>query len=241
MPANAALVTGSGSGIGRAISIALAKAGVPIAVVAHRAESLPPVIDEIEAAGGRCVGYAVDVSDWGAVDRLVGQVEATIGPIDILVNCAGIYPRSSVADMAPGEWDRVLGVNLGGLFHCAHAVLPSMIERRRGRILAITSEIGRTGVARGAHYAASKAGIDAVIKSLAKEVGDYGITVNAIAPGLTDTPMMRGANSQEYIESVVRTMPGARLGQPDDCVNLALFLLSDGGLRVTGQVIGLRP
>ena len=110
-----------------------------------------------------------------------------------------------------------------------------MIERRRGRILAITSEIGRTGMTRGAHYAASKAGIDALVKSLAKEVGDCGITVNAIAPGLTDTPMMRGANSPEYVESIVRTMPGARLGQPDDCVNLALFLLSDGGFRVTGQ------
>ena len=101
--ANAALVTGSGSGIGRAISIALAKAGVPVAVVAHRAESIPPVISEIEAAGGRCVGYAVDVSDGSAIDRLVGQVEATIGPIDILVSCAGIYPRSTVADMAPAN------------------------------------------------------------------------------------------------------------------------------------------
>ncbi len=142
--------------------------------------------------------------------------------------------------MAESEWDLVLSTNLKGLFLTSKAVLPGMIARKRGRIISITSGLGTTGVPRGSHYAASKGGINAFTRSLAKEVAECGINVNTIAPGLTDTPMMRGANTPEYIASVTKTMPGGKLGQPEDVVGLALFLVGEGAIHITGQVITLR-
>ncbi|MEK7834965.1 MAG: SDR family oxidoreductase, partial [Pseudomonadota bacterium] len=126
------------------------------------------------------------------------------------------------------------------VYLASHAVLPAMIERRHGRIISITSGLAMTGSPRGAHYTASKGAIDSFTRSLAKEVADNGINVNAIGPGLTDTPMMRGGNSAEYIAALTKTMPGGRLGQPEDVVGLVLFLLSEGARDITGQVISVR-
>ena len=235
-----ALVTGGGSGIGRAIALGLAGTGVDVAVMDKEADRVAEVTKAIEQCGRRTCGGAGDVGQIAEVQRLVTDVNRRLGPVDILVSCAGIFPRSSVAEMSEAEWDRTLATNVKGAFLVSQAVLGPMIERKSGRILAITSGLGNSGAPRGSHYAASKAAINAFIKSLAKEVANDGINVNAIAPGLTDTPMMRGANTPEYIASMTNSMPGRRLGEPDDAVGLALFLVSEGAKYITGQVIALR-
>jgi 3-oxoacyl-[acyl-carrier protein] reductase len=142
--------------------------------------------------------------------------------------------------MDEAEWDRVLDTNLKGVFLMCRETVPGMRERRWGRVITITSELGQSGSASGAHYAASKAGINAFTRSLAKEVGGDGVNVNCIAPGLTDTPMMRGANRPDYIAAVASESPGGRLGQPGDVVGLVAFLVSEGADHISGQVITMR-
>ncbi len=240
VPKRVALVTGGGSGIGRAIALGLAGAGIDVGMADKDPARVAKVTAGIENRGTRACGRVADVGQYADVQRLVAEVNEHLGSIDILVNCAGIFPRSSVAEMAEAEWDLVLSTNLKSVFLTSQAVLPGMIARKWGRIISITSGLGTTGVPRGSHYASSKGGINAFTRSLAKEVADYGINVNAIAPGLTDTPMMRGANSPEYIASVAKAMPGGRLGQPEDVVGLVLFLVGEGAVHMTGQVIALR-
>ena len=240
VPGRVALVTGGGSGIGRAIALGLAGIGIDVAVGDLDPDRVANATAGIEKCGSRAYGGVADVRRQADVQRLVAGANERLGPIDILVNAAGIFPRSSVAEMPEDEWDRALDTNIKGVFLTSQAVLPAMIARRQGRIISITSGLGITGVPRGSHYAASKGAINAFTRSLAKEVSDNGINVNAIAPGLTDTPMMRGANTAEYIAAVAKTMPGGRLGQPEDVVGLVLFLVSDGSKDITGQVITFR-
>ena len=240
VPGRVALVTGGASGIGRAIALGLAGIGIHVGLGDRDADGLARAAAAIENCGSRAYGRAVDVAQSADVQRLVGEVSERLGPIDILVNSAGIYPRSSVVEMPEAEWDRVLATNLKGVFLASHAVLPAMIARKHGRIISITSGLAMTGSPRGAHYTASKGAINSFTRSLAKEVADNGVNVNAIEPGLTDTPMMRGANSAEYIAALTKSMPGGRLGQPEDVVGLVLFLLSEGARDITGQVIGFR-
>jgi len=235
-----ALVTGGGSGIGRAIALGLAGIGIPVGIGDRDPDRVANVTREIQSAGVRAYGLAADVGQIADVQRLVAGVSEHLGPIDILANCAGIFPRSSVVEMPEAEWDRAMSTNIKGVFLASQAVLPGMIARKQGRIISITSGLGTTGVPRGSHYAASKGGINAFTRSLSKEVADQGINVNAIAPGLTDTPMMRGANTPEYIAAMTKSMPGGRLGQPEDVVGLVLFLISEGAKDITGQVITFR-
>jgi len=240
VPGRVALVTGGGSGIGRAIALGLAGIGIDVGVGDNDPDRVASATAAIESCGSRAHGVVADVGRIEDVRRLASEVGAGLGAIDILVNCAGIFPRSSVVDMSEEEWDRTSATNVKSVFLASQAVLPAMIARKWGRIISITSGLGMTGVPRGAHYAASKGGINALTRSLAREVVDDGINVNAIAPGLTDTPMMRGANTPEYIASVTNTMPGRKLGQPEDVVGLALFLVSEGARHISGQVIALR-
>ena len=235
-----ALVTGGGSGIGRAIALALAGIGVDVAVMDKEPGRSAEVKGAIEQCGCRAFCTSGDVGQSADIERLVSGVNSGLGPIDILVNCAGIFPRGAVAEMSEADWDRTFDTNIKGVFLASRAVVGTMIARKSGRILSITSGLGTTGVPRGSNYAATKGAINAFTRSLAKEVANDGINVNAIAPGLTDTPMMRGANTPEYIQSMTNSMPGRRLGQPDDAVGLALFLVSEGAKHITGQVIALR-
>lgn len=197
VPGRVALVTGGGSGIGRAIALGLAGIGIHVGVADRDPDRVVSTAAAIESCGSRAHAVAADVTQIANVHRVVGEVSERLGPIDILVNCAGIFPCSPVADMPEAEWDRVLDTNVKGVFLVSQAVLPAMLARQQGRILSITSGLALTGAPRGAHYAASKGAIDAFTRSFAKEVAENGINVNAIAPGLTDTPMMRGANSPD--------------------------------------------
>lgn len=240
IPGRVALVTGGGSGIGRAIAFGLGGAGLSVAILEKEPERVEKAEADLKAGDIRGCAIKADVSKSADIEEAVAKASKTLGEIDILVNCAGIFPRSPVAEMSEEEWDRTLGTNLRSVFLASRAVLKPMIARRRGHILSITSGLGITGAPRGSHYAASKGGMNGFIRSLAREVGSAGINVNAIAPGLTDTPMMRGANSPEYIASVTSNTPGNRLGEPQDVVGLAMFLVSEGARYITGQVIALR-
>ena len=235
-----ALVTGAGSGIGRAIALGIAEGGIRVAAVDIAGPNATATAERAVAKGGAMEAFATDVSRAPDVVGLYDQVRERMGIPSVLINCVGIYPRSRVADMSEEEWDRVLSTNLKSAFLMCRAVVPGMAELGQGRIVSITSSLGVTGSAGGAHYAASKAGLDAFTRSLAHEVGEQGINVNCVAPGLTDTPMMRGANSPEYIALLAARSPGGRLGQPEDVLGLVLFLLSDGAAHITGQVYNLR-
>ena len=240
VPARIALVTGAASGIGRAVALGLAGIGIRVGLLDRNAGALADAAAAIERCGSHACAVVADVTQKAEVQRTVGEVTERLGPIDILVNCAGIFPRSTVVDMPEAQWDQVLATNLKGVFLASQSVLPAMIARKYGRIISVTSGLASTGAPRGAHYAASKAAIDAFTRSLAREVADAGINVNSIAPGLTDTPMMRGANSAEYIAALTKTMPGGRLGEPEDPIGLVLFLISDEARYITGQVIPFR-
>lgn len=239
-----ALVTGSGRGIGRAIADRLGEAGAAVAYLDHDPELARSAADEAVRAGRAAIGVSADVADAQAIAKAVKQIEAALGPVDILVNNAGISPKSGqdgkralTWEMDVEEWQRVVGVNLTGAFICSNAVLPGMVARRRGAIVSTSSVAGKTFCdIVGIHYAATKAGLIGFTKHLAGEVGPYGITVNAVAPGRIDTPLMRGTASAAN-EAAKLATPMRRFGTPDDVAGTVLFLTSDNAGFVTGQTI----
>ena len=239
-----ALVTGSGRGIGRAIADRLGEAGAAVAYLDHDPELARSAADEAVKAGRAAIGVSADVADAQAIAKAVKQIEAALGPVDILVNNAGISPKSGqdgkralTWEMDVEEWQRVVGVNLTGAFICSNAVLPGMVARRRGAIVSTSSVAGKTFCdIVGIHYAATKAGLIGFTKHLAGEVGPYGITVNAVAPGRIDTPLMRGTASAAN-EAAKLATPMRRFGTPDDVAGTVLFLTSDNAGFVTGQTI----
>jgi len=229
-----AIVTGGGSGIGRAIALGLAREGAAVAVTDIDGEKARAVALEIETAGGRAIGMTTDVSQTAAVDAMVEETVQRLGRLDIMVNNAGKYARNFVVDMTDEQWDVVIAVNLRGTFLCSRAALRHMIPQRSGRIVNTASGRGIHGSPGGAVYGASKAAIINLTHALAQEVARYGITVNAIAPGPTDTPFWRAGRSDEDIEAALRS---GRVGQPDDFVPTVIFLCSDVGGVHTGITI----
>lgn len=235
-----AVVTGAGRGIGQGIARMLAARGAKVAVLDVDAELARATAAEIGGFGAAC-----DVADVAAVGAVFGAVETALGPIDVLVNNAGISPkhggrRTDIHEMDPAEWRRVMAVNLDGAFNCVRRVVPGMIARRRGAIVNQSSVAGKTFYGdfplTGVHYAASKAGLIGFTKHLAGELGPHGITVNAIAPGRIDTPLMRGVAS-EINDSIRRDTPLGRLGLPEDVAAVACFLTGPDAGFVTGQTI----
>ena len=230
-----ALVTGAAQGIGRAIAIGLAEAGAT--VVCGDQAAAAPTADEIRAGGGRAHHVALDVSAAAEVGEAIDFLD-TLGGIDILVNNAGIFPRSPTLTMNEAEWERVLAVNLKGTFLCSQAAARTMRGRGRGgRIVNITSGAAFIPTLQSSHYAASKAGIVAFTRVLALELAPFDITVNAIAPGLTDTAQPRSFYSDDDLESIARRIPAGRLAQPEEIVPAALFLCDDAAGYVTGQTL----
>jgi 3-oxoacyl-[acyl-carrier protein] reductase len=235
-----AVVTGAGRGIGQGIARMLAARGANVGVLDVDADLARATAAEI---GG--FGMACDVADGAAVDAAFAAVEKALGPIDVLVNNAGISPkhngrRADIHEMDPAEWRRVLAVNLDGAFNCVRRVVPGMIAAKRGAIVNQSSVAGKTYFndfpLTGVHYAASKAALIGFTKHLAGELGPHGITVNAIAPGRIDTPLMRGVAS-EINDSIRRDTPLGRLGTPEDVAAVACFLTGADAGFVTGQVV----
>lgn len=232
-----AIVTGAGQGIGRAISLGLAREGARVVVADVNAEGAEAVTAEIEKKGSESLACQVDVSQAESVENLKELTVRRFGRVDILVNNAGIYPLCSVSEMAEELWDRVIDTNLGGNFLCSRAVVPHMRAQRSGRIIAVSSTLAYKGAKNGAHYAASKAGIIGFVKALAREVAQDGITVNAICPGVTDTAQPRGHRSEEELMSQAKSIPLGRIGQPGDMAGPVIFLASDAAAYITGQAL----
>lgn len=233
-----ALVTGAGAGIGRAISLGLARAGARVVCADRDGGRAEEVAAE---AGNEAIGLAADVSSEADVTAMVERAVARFDRIDVLVNNAGLFPKVKIADMSVELWDRVLAVNLRGTFLCSRAVIPIMAARGGGRIINLSSGLGERGTAGAAAYSSSKAGVSTFTKVLHQETADDGIKSVAIAPGLTDTALMRGAHGEAYIRNLVDQMPGKRLGEPEDVVGLVLFLSSAAAEHISGTVLFMRP
>lgn len=232
-----AIVTGAGQGIGRALALGLAQEGAAVLIAEINRDTGITVQKELAAYGHKALAVSTDVSSEDSVNTMVSRCLAEFGRVDILVNNAGIFPHSAVEEMAEEEWDRVIGTNLVGCFLCARALVPTFIEQRQGRIISVASGLGLKGISDGAHYAASKAGIIGFTKSLALELAPYGVTVNAICPGMTDTEQPRARLSTEQLYAIGKTFPLGRIGQPEDLVGPVTFLASDAAGFVTGQTI----
>jgi 3-oxoacyl-[acyl-carrier protein] reductase len=233
-----ALVTGGAAGIGRATALAFVREGAKV-VIFDLAASGEEVAEKIRQDGGDALFVQTDVSDFGKVQAAAKTAIDTYGQIDILVNNAGTTRDALLMKMKDEEWDLVLKVNLFSTYYCSKAVIRSMMKKRAGRIINISSVVGQAGQAGQTNYAASKAGIIGFTKSLAKEVGSRNITVNAIAPGfirtaLTDTEVMK-----KMEQTTIENTPLGRLGDVEDVANAVLFLASDEASFITGQVLGI--
>jgi 3-oxoacyl-[acyl-carrier protein] reductase len=229
----AAIVTGGGSGIGQVICEALGAAGAAVVVADLDAARAAATAAAIRGGGGRAVAVPTDVADPGSAQQLVARAVAEYGAVDALVHCAGITRYDDVLEMPVEHWDRLIAVNLRGTFLVTQVVLRHMVPRRQGRVVLFASQRGVDGQVNGAHYAASKGGVIAFMRSVADEMAPHGITVNAVAPGTTNTPMWRGTKSQEEIDRLLET---GRIGEPDEAIGMVLMLLGDEA-RVTGQLI----
>lgn len=235
-----AIVTGAGSGIGKACAVALAQNGAAVVVADLNVESAQLTAARINAAGGVAQAQALDVAQRSSCAALVTQTTNAYGRIDVLVNCAGISVRQTVLEMSDEDWHRVIGVNLHGTFHITSAVAPVMVVQGGGSIILLASDRGIFGLAGGAHYSASKGAVIAYAKSLALELGANGITVNAINPGTTDTPMARGTLTDEEWQKRWSQDPLGRLSVPEDIAQIVLFLAGPASRFMTGQLISTR-
>jgi NAD(P)-dependent dehydrogenase (short-subunit alcohol dehydrogenase family) len=232
-----AVITGAGQGIGRAIAIAFSMRDTHVVIADNRGANASKVKEEIENIGKRALAIEVDVSSEPSVTRMIERTLKELGTIDVLVNNAGIYPSGSIEELTNQSWDRVIGTNLTGSFLCSRAAVPIMLEKRKGRIINLSSSTAFRGAKNGAHYAASKAGIIGFTKALALELAPTGITVNAICPGLTDTAQPRGHMTDEELYSRKDRIPLGRIARPEDMIGPVLFLASDKARHITGQTL----
>lgn len=234
-----AVVTGGAKGIGRAIALKLADLGANIVVNYRSSEKeAESIINELKAKGVKALAVKADVSKFEEAETIMKAAVAEFGSLDILVNNAGITRDALLLRMKEADFDSVIEVNLKGCFNCVKHASSIMLKQKRGRIVNIASVIGLVGNAGQANYAAAKAGIIGITKSVAKELGSRGITVNAIAPGFIKTDMTE-VLSDKVKDSMLDSIPLKRLGEPEDVANLVAFLASDEASYITGQILNV--
>jgi 3-oxoacyl-[acyl-carrier protein] reductase len=231
-----AIITGGARGIGREMALLFAREGSDVALFDVNEPQLAATVQELEALGRRATGLRVDVTDAGAVEAAVAKVLDKLGRIDILINNAGITQDGLIVRMDETQWDRVLDINLKGTFLCTRAAAKVMLKARKGRIVSIASIVGLIGNPGQANYAASKAGIVGLTKSVARELASRGITCNAIAPGFIKTDMTERL-PEDVKERLLEQIPLGTLGEPSDVAQAALFLVSDAARYITGHVL----
>jgi 3-oxoacyl-[acyl-carrier protein] reductase len=231
------IVTGASRGIGKAIAIAFAKAGADVAFTyASNEAAATEVKQEIEALGRKALAIKADAASADAATMVVDETTKAFGKIDVLVNNAGVTKDTLLMRMSEADWDTVLDTNLKGVFLLTKAVIRPMMSAKKGKIITISSVVGLVGNPGQANYCASKAGVIGFSKSLAKEVGSRGITVNVIAPGYIETDMT-GKLNEEQTKAIMDMVPLKRMGKSEDIANTALFLASDAASYITGETI----
>ena len=240
-----AIVTGSGSGMGRAMALGYAREGARVVVADLNEPAAQQVVDEITSAGGQALAHRFDVSDPEESKKLVARTVDELGSLDILVNNAGIGLIKEVWSTTPEEWDRIFNVNVRGLFFCSQAACEPMRRQRSGKIINMASIAGRRGEALVVAYCASKATVISITQSVALAMAPYGVNVNAMAPGIVDTPYWKEVDKQfadiqgkqegEVFAEAKNLVPLGRTSVPEDVVPLAIFLASSGSDYITGQ------
>jgi len=233
------VITGAAQGIGRATALALAARSARLALWDINEAGCAETAAACAAIGPKPIYRRVDVSDSGAVHAAAKLVRDSYGAAFGLVNNAGIFPRATILDSTPELWRSVLGVNLLGMVFCAQAVIPSMIEQKRGVVVNLASGRALQGTPRGAHYAASKAGIVSLTKSMALEFASSGVRVNAVIPGITETAQPLADATIEQLRARGAELPLGRIGQPEDIADVVIFLLSDASRYMTGQSVAV--
>jgi len=237
-----AVVTGGASGIGKAVCLALAGEGARVAVADRDGEGAEAVAGAVTAAGGDGLPVRMDVTSRASVDEGLRQVLAHWERIDVLANVAGWDRIVPFADTTEEFWDRVIAINFRGVLATSHAVLPHMVEQRRGLIVNVSSEAGRAGSSGEAVYSGAKGAVIAFSKALAREVARHGIRVNVVAPGLTDTPLLQGLiadGNEKLVSAIIKATPLARLARAEEVADAVLFLASERASFITGQTLSV--
>lgn len=233
------LITGAAKGIGKAIAMCFAKEGSFVIVNDIKIKEAQKVVKEIKSHGNQAEAFQSDISKVNEVRNMIKKILKKFGRINVLVNNAGICERLAIEDITSEQWDRTLDINLKGTFLCSQAVFKIMKSQRSGKIINIASLAGKVGgINVGAHYSASKAGIICLTKSFAKEGASYGITVNAVAPGVIDTDITTSLPKKE-IESYCKSIPLRRIGEQEEVAELVLFLASNSANYITGETIDI--
>ncbi|MES9941307.1 MAG: 3-oxoacyl-ACP reductase FabG [Candidatus Thiodiazotropha sp. 6PLUC2] len=231
-----ALVTGASRGIGASIADTLSSAGATVIGTATSESGAQAITDRMDAAGFQGSGMVLDVADQDSIDVLMAAISEKYGVPGILVNNAGITNDNLLMRMKDDEWDRVINTNLSSVFRLSKSVLRGMMKARKGRIISISSVVGSMGNAGQSNYAAAKAGIDGFTRSLAREVGSRGITVNSVAPGFIETDMTNQLPEAQR-KSLIESIPLQQLGSPEDIANAVLFLAGESGRYITGETL----
>lgn len=245
-----ALVVGGATGIGFAAASLMGREGMQVAVADINADSARRGAERLTEAGVKAIGIRADVTNLEDVFAMIAQVERELGPVDVLLNSAAVLDDKLFLESSPQDWDRMLKVCLYGPMNVLHAVLPGMVQRRFGRIICMASDSARVGQARLSYYAAAKAGVIALVKSVAQEVGPNGVTLNIVSPGATNTEMRQAREEglkasmgdEKYarrVQTVLKMYPTRRIGEPDDIASAVLYLASAQASWVTGQILSV--
>lgn len=241
--ARIAIVTGGASGMGEATALRLAREGRKVAIIDIDESGARGVAQRIKDGGGEALAVKADISDKAQIASALMEIRAALGPVTILINNAAVENFCPFLEITEDNWDRIMAVNLKGIFLLTQAVLPDMIAGNWGRVVNISAFGAQLGAAEMAHYTASKGGVIAMTRSLAVELGSRGVTVNSVSPGFIDTPMARraieGGKFQVSAEQIVASYPIPRLGLPEEIAAACCFLASDGAAYITAQVLGV--